>query len=77
MNTSFQPQTNEQTKRVNLVIQQFLKNYVAINQQNWVDHLELAKFCYNNLKHSIIGAMPFQMVTNRAYNLGYKWATLE
>jgi len=77
MNTSFQPQTNEQTKRVNLVIQQFLKNYVAIDQQNWVDHLELAEFCYNNLEHSIIGAMPFQMVTNYAHNLGYKWETLE
>jgi hypothetical protein len=29
MNTSFRPQTDGQTKRVNLVIQQFLRNYVA------------------------------------------------
>ncbi len=44
MSTSFQPQMDGQTERMNLVIQQFLKNYVAADQQNWVDHLELAKF---------------------------------
>jgi len=48
MSTSFCPQTDGQTEKVNLVIQQFLRNYVAANQQDWVDHLELAKFCYNN-----------------------------
>jgi hypothetical protein len=34
MSTSFQPQTNGQTKIVNLVIQQFLRNYVVANQQD-------------------------------------------
>jgi hypothetical protein len=34
MSTSFCPQTNGQTERVNLVIQQFLKNYVAADQQD-------------------------------------------
>jgi len=43
MNTSFRPQTDGQTERVNLVIQQFLRNYVAADQQDWVDHLELAE----------------------------------
>jgi hypothetical protein len=51
MSTSFQPQTNGQTEKVNLVIQQFLKNYVATNEQDWVDHLKLAEFFYNNLEH--------------------------
>jgi hypothetical protein len=32
MSTSFRPQTDGQTKRMNLVIQQFLKNYVATDQ---------------------------------------------
>jgi hypothetical protein len=36
---------------------------MVADQQNWVDHLELAKFCYNNLEHSITGFTPFQMVT--------------
>jgi hypothetical protein len=36
MSTSLRPQTDEQTERVNLVIQQFLRNYVAtINKIGW------------------------------------------
>jgi len=34
MSTSFRPQTDGQTERVNLVIQQFLRNYVVANQQD-------------------------------------------
>ncbi len=34
MSTSFRPQTDGQTERVNLVIQQFLKNYVVVDQQD-------------------------------------------
>jgi hypothetical protein len=59
MSTSFQPQMDGQIERVNLVIQQFLRNYVAADQQDWVDHLELAEFCYNNSEHSAMGATPF------------------
>jgi hypothetical protein len=66
MNTSFQPQTDGQIERVNLVIKQFIRNYVAIDQQNWVDHLELAEFCYNNLKHLTIGSTCFQMVMGKS-----------
>jgi hypothetical protein len=46
-----------------LVIQQFLKNDVAMDQQDWVNHLELVEFCYNNLEHLATKATPFQMVT--------------
>jgi hypothetical protein len=59
MSTSFCPQTDGQIERVNLVIQQFLKNYVAADQQDWVDHLELVEFCYNNSEHSATRSTPF------------------
>ncbi len=52
MNTTFQPQMDGQTERVNLVIQQFLKNYVVVDQQDWVDHLGLDEFYYKNSEHS-------------------------
>ncbi len=74
MSTTFRPQTNGQTERVNLVIQQFLKNYVTTNQHDWVDHLELAEFCYNNLEHSATGATPFQMVTGKSPIVPTTWA---
>ncbi len=74
MNTSFRPQTDGQTERVNLVIQQFLSNYVATNQQDWVDHLELAEFCYNNSAHFVTRSTPFQMVTGKSPIVPMTWA---
>jgi hypothetical protein len=51
-------------QKMNLVIQQFLRNYVPTNQQDWVDHLELPEFCYNNLEHLATGAF-----SNRSHPL--------
>ncbi len=55
-----------QIERVNLVIQQFLRNYVTVDRQDWVDHLELAKFYFNNLEHLTTRATPFQMVMGKS-----------
>jgi hypothetical protein len=73
MSISFRPQTNGQTERVNLVIQQFLNNYVAADQQDWVDHLELAEFCYN-LERSATGSTPCQMVIGKSPIVPMTWA---
>jgi hypothetical protein len=59
---------------MNLVIQHFLRNYVATYQQDWVDHLELAEFCYNNSKHLAIGSILFQMVTSKSPIVPTTWA---
>jgi len=71
MSTTFRPQMDGQTERVNLVIQQFLRNYVAADQQDWVDHLE---FYYNNSKHSAIESTPFQMVIGKSPIVPTTWA---
>ncbi len=73
MSTSFRPQTDGQIERVNLVIQQFLRNYVAADQQDWVDHLELAEFYYNNSEHSVVGSICFQMVTGKSPIVPMTW----
>jgi hypothetical protein len=36
--------------------------------------LELAEFCYNNLKHSATGATPFQMVVGKSLIMLMTWA---
>jgi hypothetical protein len=45
-----------------------------MDQQDWVDHLELAEFCYNNSEHSAIGSTPFQMVTGKSPIVPMTWA---
>jgi predicted metal-dependent hydrolase len=49
---------------------------VATDQQDWVDHLELAKFCYNNSEHSATNSTPFQMVMGKSPIMPTTWAAL-
>jgi len=46
---------------------------VVADQQYWVNHLELVKFCYNNSEHSAMGATPFQMVTGKSPIVPTTW----
>jgi hypothetical protein len=46
---------------------------VVANQQDWVDHLELVEFCYNNSEHSATRSTPFQMVTGKSPIVPMTW----
>ncbi len=43
------------------------------NQQDCVDHLELAEFCCNNSEHSATRATPFQLVTSKSPIMRTTW----
>ena len=62
MGTAFRPQTDGQTERVNLVLQEYLRNYVNADQTDWADHISMAKFSYNNTKHLGMGFSLFMVV---------------
>ena len=62
MSTAFRPQTDGQTERVNLVLQEYLRNYVNADQTDWADHISMAEFSYNNTKHSGTGFSLFMVV---------------
>ena len=49
--SSRHPQSDGQTERVNQCLEQYLRCYVDFLQDNWVDHLLLAEFSYNNTQH--------------------------
>lgn len=57
--SSFHPQTNGQTERVNGVLEQYLRLYCNHQQDNWKELLPLAQFAYNNAIHSATGKSPF------------------
>ena len=46
--TSFHPQTNGQTERVNQVLEDILRMYVKEQPGKWEDYLHLVEFAYNN-----------------------------
>ena len=62
MSTAFRPQTDRQTKRVNLVLQKYLRNYMNADQTDWTDHISMAEFNYNNTKHLRTGFNLFMVV---------------
>ncbi len=47
---------------------------MAADQQDWVDHLELVEFCYNNSTHFATGSTPFQMVMGKSPIVHMTWA---
>ncbi|KAL0307163.1 UNVERIFIED_CONTAM: Transposon Ty3-I Gag-Pol polyprotein [Sesamum radiatum] len=50
--TANHPQTDGQTERVNVLVEDYLRHYVSASQQNWVDLLDVAQFSYNLHKSS-------------------------
>ncbi len=59
--TTFHPQTNGQTKKVNKILNQYIHNYIVSDHKDWGDHLGLTKFCYNSIKHSTTKMSPFEL----------------
>ena len=46
--TSFHPQTDGQTERVNQVLKDLLRMYVKDQPGKWEDYFHLVEFAYNN-----------------------------
>ena len=59
MSTSFHPQTDGQTERLNQTLEQYLRSYVNEQQNNWVELLPLAQFALNSAKSQATGTSPF------------------
>ena len=47
LSTAYHSQTDEQTKKMNQTLKQYLKHYVNYRQTNWVTLLLIAQFVYN------------------------------
>lgn len=59
MSTAFRPQTDGQTERVNRVLGDMLRCYVAPKRDDWDKLLCLAEFAINNAYHESLGTTPF------------------
>lgn len=68
--TAFHPQTDGQTERVNMEIEQYLRMFVNHRQADWAEWLPLAEFAYNNRVHSSTRLTPFEMDTGRHPRMG-------
>ncbi|KAI4331788.1 hypothetical protein L6164_016743 [Bauhinia variegata] len=59
--TSFHPQSDGQTERINALLELYLQHYVSAYQRDWAKLLDMAQFSYN-LQRSEFGKSPFEIV---------------
>ena len=61
LSTTYYPQTDGQTERINQEIGTFLQHYVNYQQENWTNWLSAADFQYNDKKHAATERIPFEL----------------
>lgn len=63
--TSFHPQTDGQTERINALLELYLRHFVSANQKDWVKLLDVAQFSYNLQKSESTRHSPFELATGQ------------
>ena len=59
LSTSFHPQTDGQTERINQIVGQYLRCHVNYRQNDWVPLLPIAQFAYNSAEADSTRVSPF------------------
>lgn len=62
-------------KRVNALLEMYLRHFVSANQKDWVQLLDVAQFSYNLQKFEATGASPFEIATGRQHLTPHTIAT--
>jgi hypothetical protein len=67
-NTTYHPELDEQTERVNQVIEDMLRLYVMDKPSKWKNCLHLVEFAYNNGYQTFLKMSPFEALYGRKCN---------
>lgn len=62
MSSSYHPQTDGQTERLDQCLEAFLRCTVHSCPKQWIKWLPLAEFWYNTTYHSALGHTPFEVL---------------
>lgn len=60
MSSSYHPQSDGQTERLNQTMETFLRCFVHACPSKWLQWVPLAEYWYNTSYHSAIGRSPFE-----------------
>jgi hypothetical protein len=74
--TTYHPETDDQTKRVNWVIEDMLRMYVMDKPSKWEEYLHLVEFSYNNRYQASLNMSPFEALYGRKCNTLVTWDNL-
>ena len=62
MSSSYHPQSDGQTERVNQTVECYLRCFISAHPQHWAKWLSLCELWYNTNWHSSTGKSPFEVV---------------
>ena len=62
MSTAFHPQTDGQTERMNGVLEEMLRAFVAPSLDDWDQHLSLCEFAINSHENESVRKSPFELL---------------
>ncbi|KAL0561186.1 hypothetical protein IC582_001607 [Cucumis melo] len=71
--TTFHPQTDGQTERLNQILEDMLRACVLEFSGSWDSHLHLMEFAYNNIYQATIGMTPFEALYGRCCRSPVCW----
>jgi hypothetical protein len=71
--TTYHPESDGQTERVNRVIEDILGMYVMDKPSRWEDYLHLVEFAYNNGYHASLQMSPIEAIYGRKCNTLVNW----
>jgi hypothetical protein len=71
--TTYHPELDGQTERVNQVIKDMLRMYVMDKPSKWLDYLHLVEFSYNNGYQSYLKMSTFEALYRRKCNTPVSW----
>ena len=71
LSIAYHPQTDGQTERTNLELEQYLRIYVNHRQNNWSEWLVTAEFAFNNKVHTATKMSLFKANYGREPRIGF------
>jgi hypothetical protein len=69
MSSAYHPETDGQTERANRTLEDGLRSYVSIHQDDWDDYLVCAEIAYNNSMNASTNQTPYFMNSGQHPNL--------
>jgi hypothetical protein len=70
--STYRPQTNGQTERLNRTVVELLLQYVSRKQDDWVQTVAVPVYGYNTQVHSSTGLSPFELVLSRSPRVEFR-----
>jgi len=75
--SSYHPETDGQTERVNQILEDMLRAYILDFQGKWEEYLPLVEFSYNNSYQSTIHMAPFEALYGRKCRTPLCWSEID